>query len=59
MELKQTVTPAVGEVVKYKGTANIDVLATKKLKIETTPDKCPAGRKWEVRIEVYIVETDA
>lgn len=48
------------------GSSADQVIAGQALKIETTPDgveilnaTCPAGKAWNVRVDIYIDELDA
>ena len=48
------------------GEDEVVVAAGQSLKIETSPggaevlsEQCPAGKKWQVRVNVHITETDA
>ena len=50
----------------YSGRDNVEVTEGKSFKIETSPNgdeildvECPAGKRWNVYMRIYISETDA
>jgi len=63
MELTEHSNPAV---VGRSGEGRFELVAGKRLKIETTPDGAevldavvPSGKVWAVTISVAVIETDA